>query len=148
MKTHAAIAAAACFAVMASTSALAKLPAPNDEAKAKAAEAAAKTAHTNKVASYQLCKSMDTVAVGYYAKAKQEGKAVKEATKTDACADPGPFVYAPPAPASAPAGSAAAPPAAPPVAPPVAPALAAAAAAPAAAAKPAAATTAAAVVKK
>ncbi len=133
MKTHAAIAiaAAALFAVMANTPALAKLPAPSDEAKAKAAEAAAKTAHTNKVASYQLCKSMDAVAVSYYAKAKAEGKAVKEATKTDACADPGPFVYAPPAPASAPAGSAAAPPAA-----------------PTAAAKPAAATTAAAAVVK
>jgi hypothetical protein len=133
MKTHAANAIAASlalFAVMASTSALAKLPAPSDEAKAKAAEATAKTAHTNKVASYQLCKSMDTVAAGYHAKAKQDGKAVKEATKTDACADPGPFVYAPPAPASAPAGSAAAPPVAAP------------------AAKPAAATTAAAAVAK
>jgi hypothetical protein len=138
MKTHAfvAVALGAALAVLASTSALAKLPAPSDEAKAKAAEAAAKTAHTNKLASYQLCKSMDTVAVAYYAKAKQDGKATKEATKTDACADPGPFVYAPPAPASAPAGSAAAPPAAAP------------AAVPAAAAKPAVATAAAAVVKK
>jgi hypothetical protein len=37
-----------------SVSAMAKLPAPSDEAKAKAAEAAAKTAHGNKVADYQL----------------------------------------------------------------------------------------------
>jgi hypothetical protein len=143
MKTHAyaAVALAAVLAVLASAPALAKLPPPNDEAKAKAAEAAAKTAHTNKVAGYQLCKSMDAVAVSYHAKAKQDGKVAKEATKTDACADPGPFVYAPPAPASAPAGSAAAPPVAAPAAVP--------AAAPAAAAKPAATTTtAAAVVKK
>jgi hypothetical protein len=137
MKKHAAIAAAALIAVLAATSAPAKLPAPSDEAKAKAAEAAAKTAHTNKLASYQLCKSMDTVASTYYAKAKQEGKTVKEASKTDACTDPGPFVYVPPAPASAPAGAAAAPAAAPATTP-----------AAAAAAKPAVATAAAAVVKK
>jgi hypothetical protein len=150
MKTHAAfsataaLTACAALTVFASTSALAKLPAPNDEAKAKAAEAAAKTAHTNKVASYQLCKSMDTVAAGYYAKAKQDSKAVREATKTDACADPGPFVYAPPAPASAPAGAASG-------AAPAATAAAPAASAAAAAAKPAtppATTTAAAAPKK
>ena len=40
-----------------SLSALAKLPAPSDEAKAKAAEAAAKAAHAGKVDAYQLCKS-------------------------------------------------------------------------------------------
>ncbi len=82
------------------TSALAKLPPPSEEAKAKAAEAAAKTAHGNKVANYQLCKSMDKVAAAYFAQAKKEGKAVKAATPTEACADPGPFVYTPPAPAA------------------------------------------------
>jgi hypothetical protein len=149
MKTHAKFQSAAAWAViavsaqLASTSTLAKLPAPNDEAKAKAAEAAAKTAHGNKLASYQLCKSMDTVAASYQAKAKQENKAVKEPTKTDACADPGPFVYAPPAPASAPAGAAsAAVTAATTAAVPVA------AAAAASAAKPAAAATTAAVAPK
>jgi len=45
-----------------SVSAMAKLPAPSDEAKAKAAEAAAKTAHGNKVADFQLCKSREKVA--------------------------------------------------------------------------------------
>jgi hypothetical protein len=143
MKTHvpfsapAALTAFLVLAVFASASALAKLPAPNDEAKAKAAEAAAKTAHTNKVASYQLCKSMDTVAAGYQAKAKQDNKAVKEPNKTDVCADPGPFVYAPPVAASAPVAGAASAPVA--------------AAAPTAAAKPASAaamTTAAAAPKK
>jgi hypothetical protein len=95
--------------------ALAKLPAPSDEAKAKAAEASAKTAWSNKLANFQLCKSMDKVAVGYFAQAKKEGKTVKPALSTDACADPGPFVYTPPAPAPAPTGAA-------PVAAPAAPA--------------------------
>jgi len=73
----------------------AKLPPPSDEAKAKAAEAAAKTAHGNKVADYQLCKSMDKVAATYLADAKRAGKDVKP-TATPACTDPGAFVYTPP----------------------------------------------------
>ena len=84
-------------AALCAGSAVAKLPPLNDEAEAKAAEAAAKTAHGNKVANYQLCKSMDATAGSYFAKAKKEGKVVKPADKADACADPGPFVYAPPA---------------------------------------------------
>ncbi len=88
-------------AMLAAISAMAKLPPLSDEAKAKAAEAAAKTAYGNKLANYQLCKSMDTVAAGYFAQAKKDSKAVKPADKTDACADPGPFVYAAPVPASA-----------------------------------------------
>jgi hypothetical protein len=101
------------LALLAASSALAKLPTPvlSDEAKAKAAEAAAKTAHGTQVANFQLCRSMDGVAAAYFAKAKQSGKAVKEATKTDACAEPAPFVYTPPAPAvpaaAAPGGAAA-----------------------------------------
>jgi hypothetical protein len=87
--------------------ALAKLPAPGDEAKAKAAEAAAKTAHGNKVANYQLCKSMDRVAAGYYAQAKKEARSVKPAVATDACADPGAFVYPQPATVAAAAPAAA-----------------------------------------
>jgi len=74
--------------------AAAKLPTPSDEAKAKAAEAAAKTAWTNKVADYQLCKSMDKVAAVYLAEAKKAGKDVKP-TATPPCTDPGPFSYAP-----------------------------------------------------
>jgi hypothetical protein len=88
--------------------ALAKLPAPSDEAKAKAAEAAAKAAHGNKVAAYQLCKSQDRVAAQHLAAAKKAGKEVKPAVATAACTDPGPFVYLPPAAASgAPAAAAA-----------------------------------------
>ena len=99
LKTSAAVLAVALWALPA-TSAFAKLPAPNDDAKAKAAEAAAKTAYGNKVASFQLCKAMDRTATAYFAQAKKDGKAVKPAATTDACADPGPFVYVPAPPAS------------------------------------------------
>lgn len=75
----------------------AKLPPPSDEAKAKAAEAAAKAAHGGKVAAYQLCKSMDKVAAEYYASAKKAGRDTKPPVATPACADPGPFVAATPA---------------------------------------------------
>jgi hypothetical protein len=86
----------------------AKLPAPSDEAKAKAAEAAAKAAHNAKVDAFQLCKSMDKVAADYYAAAKKAGTETKPSVATPACADPGPFVYTPAAPAPAPAPVAAA----------------------------------------
>lgn len=105
--------------LLACTAAWAKLPPPSDEAKAKAAEAAAKTAWSGKVEAFKLCKSMDAVAAGYFAQAKKAGKEVKPAATTAACADPGPFVYTPappataaaaaPAPAAAPAVAAAAP---------------------------------------
>ena len=102
---------------LSATAVQAKLPAPSDEAKAKAAEAAAKTAHTGKVDGYKLCLSMDRVAKGYYEQVKKEGKASNPATATAPCADPGVFVYAPPAPASAPASAPAAVMAAAPAAP-------------------------------
>ena len=92
--------------ILGATAALAKLPAPSDDAKAKAAEAAAKTAHAGKVDNYKLCLSMDKVAAHYQASAKKAGKEVKPPTATPACADPGPFVYPPPAAASAPAPAA------------------------------------------
>lgn len=78
----------------------AKIPVPpaTDESKAKAAEAAAKTVHGNAVANFQLCKSMDAVAAHHAKSAKAAGKEVKPATPTPACADPGAFVYPPPAP--------------------------------------------------
>ena len=101
---------------------LAKLPAPSDEAKAKAAEAAAKTAHAGKVDNYKLCLSMDKAAAHYFKTAAAAKKEVKPAVATPACADPGPFVppvaAAPSAPANAAAASAPAPaPAAAPAAP-------------------------------
>lgn len=75
--------------------ALAKLPPPTDEAKAKAAEAAAKAAHAGKVGAFQLCRSMDKVAASYHAGAKKDGRAAKPPVATPACADPGPYVAAP-----------------------------------------------------
>lgn len=93
----------------------AKLPPLSDDAKAKAAEAAAKAAHAGKVANYKLCLSMERVAVKYMADAKKAGKDVKPATATAPCADPGAF--APPdakpleaAGAHSPPGTAASPP--------------------------------------
>lgn len=92
--------------LMATAPVLAKLPAPSDEAKAKAAETAAKAAHGGKVENYKLCLAMDRVAAGYQAAAKKAGKAASAPTETPACADPGPFVYTPPGAALAPAASA------------------------------------------
>jgi hypothetical protein len=88
-----------------SFSAAAKLPALSDEAKAKAAEAAAKTAHGNKVADFQLCKSREKVAAHYY---KTNGKGKAAPTATSACVDPGAYKPAETtaaAPAAAPAGA-------------------------------------------
>jgi hypothetical protein len=76
-------------------SAIAKLPPLSDEAKAKAAEASAKTAWGDKVAAYKLCQSMDHVASVYLADAKKAGKDVKPVA-TPPCTDPGPFAYTPP----------------------------------------------------
>lgn len=91
----------------------AKLPALSDEAKAKAAETAAKTAHGNKVADYQLCQSRQRVADYYRAEARKAGKEAPAPVDTPACADPGPFVYVPAGAASGAATAAAAPASAP-----------------------------------
>ena len=73
----------------------AKLPAPSDEAKAKAAEIAAKAAWSGKVDIYLLCKSQDKVAASYYKTAMATGKDIKPAVATPPCADPGVFAYVP-----------------------------------------------------
>ena len=88
--------------------AVAKLPALSEEAKAKAADAAAKTAHGNKVADYQLCKSREKAAAHYY---KTQGKGKAAPTATPACVDPGAYKPAEPT-AAAPAAPAAPAPAA------------------------------------
>jgi hypothetical protein len=109
------VAVTALFAV----SSFAKIPAPvlTDEAKAKAAEAAAKTAHNGKVDGYKLCLSMDKTSAHYYKTAQAAGKITKPATAIPPCADPGAFVYPPPAaPATAAAPAAPAPTAAAPAA--------------------------------
>lgn len=74
----------------------AKLPPLSDDAKAKAAEAAAKAAWTGKVDNYLLCKSQDKVAAHYYKTAKAANKDTKPPKEVAACADPGPFAYTPP----------------------------------------------------
>lgn len=84
--------------------AMAKLPALSEEAKAKAAEAAAKTAHGNKVASYKLCLSQDKVAA-YYFKTAGKGKTAPKGMPP--CVDPGvykPAQTAAAAPVAAPVG--------------------------------------------
>lgn len=93
-----------CASLLASTLVLAKLPPVSDEAKAKAAEATAKTAHGDKVAAFKLCQSMERVAAKYAAEAKKAGREMKP-TETPACTDPGPFVYTPAAATTTPAGN-------------------------------------------
>ncbi len=80
-----------------SASVMAKLPAPSDEAKAKAAEAAAKTAHGNEVADFQLCKAREKVAAHSCKTAKAKGKQTTPHVAAPPCAYPGPFVAAAPA---------------------------------------------------
>lgn len=87
------------IAVLLVAPAMAKLPALSDEAKAKAAETAAKAAWSGNVDNYLLCKSQDQVAAKYRASAAAAGKPVAAATATPPCTDPGPFAYAPAAPA-------------------------------------------------
>ena len=82
--------------IFASAVVLAKLPAPSDEAKAKAAEVAAKTAWSGKVDNYLLCKWQDKVAASYFKTAVATSKETKPAVATPPCADPGVFVYVPP----------------------------------------------------
>ncbi len=77
----------------ASSAALAKLPSLGDEAKAKAAEAAAKAAWAGKTDNFQLCKSQDKVAASYYKTATATGKPTKPAATVPPCADPGVFAY-------------------------------------------------------
>ena len=74
-----------------STSAFAKLPPPTEEAKAKATEANAKAAWSDKVGLYQLCVSMDRTAETYRNSTKAAGKPVPVPVATPPCADPGPF---------------------------------------------------------
>lgn len=91
MKRFALLAACAMTAGLA----FAKLPPLSDDAKAKAAEAAAKTAHGDKVGAYQLCQSMERVAAKYFADAKKDAREVKPAVATPPCTDPGQFALTP-----------------------------------------------------
>ena len=94
-------------ALLLSAAVWARLPAPSDEAKAKAAEAAARTAWSGKVDGYQLCKAQDRVAA-HVKKASlpdKDAKAAKAGAVASTCVDPGPFVYPPAATAASPAAA-------------------------------------------
>ena len=81
--------------ITASALVMAKLPPPSDEAKAKAAEAAAKAAWSGKVDAYRSCVAQDKVAAHYYQTAKAANKDAKPPQATPPCADPGAFAYTP-----------------------------------------------------
>lgn len=85
------------LAFVLASGAFAKLPPPSDEAKAKAAEAAAKAAWSGKRAAFETCQAQERVAARFFAEMKQAGKEVRPALPTPACEDPGPFVAAAPA---------------------------------------------------
>ncbi len=93
--------------LLAAPLALAKLPALDDAAKARAAEAAARTAWQGKVEAFQLCKAQDRVAAHYRKGSAPATKGAAPAAKgaasaksagpaASSCADPGPFAYTPP----------------------------------------------------
>ena len=71
-----------------SSAAIAKLPPPSDEAKAKTAETKNKSAWTDKVAAYQLCQAQDRIAARYL---KEKG-AAKPTTAVPDCQNPGAYV--------------------------------------------------------
>jgi len=79
--------------------AVAKLPAPTPEQQAAATLAAAKTAHSAKVDSYETCVEQTKIAEAYIKQQKAQGKTYTPEA-TPACANPGPFV----APATTPTG--------------------------------------------
>ena len=95
MKKHQIQLLIAASAFLLSTAGLAKLPAPSDEAKAKAAEAAAKAVWSGKVDAYLFCKSQDKVAAHYYKTAKAENRETKPAIAMPPCVNPGAFSYTP-----------------------------------------------------
>lgn len=79
-----------------------KLPPANDEAKAKAEQAKAKSAWSDKIAAYKLCMVQDRVAAAH-----RKAKPGMTTAVSTACQDPGPFVAPMAAQASSPAVQAA-----------------------------------------
>ena len=95
------ILAALTAALLANVS-LAKLPPLTDEAKAKAAETAAKSAWTDKVGLYKLCQTMDRLAASYRASPAGAAAPASAPEATPPCTDPGPYVAQATAPAAKP----------------------------------------------
>ena len=87
--------AALLIAALIAAPAAAKLPPLSEDAKANAAETAAKTAWGDKVGAYKTCLAMDRAAENYRGNAKTAGKIIPApAPGTTPCADPGPYVSA------------------------------------------------------
>ncbi len=82
------------IASLIATAAFAKLPPPTDDEKAKAVEAAAKSAWSDKVGLYQLCLAQDKTAAAYRKSAAQAGQSIGVPVATPACSDPGAYVSA------------------------------------------------------
>ena len=78
-------------AALTASVAFAKLPAPSDEDKAKAAETANKNAWNDKVAAYHLCQVQDRVASTYRAQAAAAGKPASAGGQAPPCTDPGAY---------------------------------------------------------
>lgn len=95
----------ALLGTMLAGAATAKLPALSPEAQAKAEEAKQKTAWSDKVAAYQLCKAQDRVAAAYRQK-KASQPSNEAAAPTPAAAQVATAAGGPPAP-NAPAAAAA-----------------------------------------
>ena len=91
------IALLSALALVLSGTALAKLPTPSDEAKAKAAEAVAKSAWSAKVAAFETCKAQDQAVLHYHAAMQKAGKAAAPAGTSAPCADLGSAPTAAPA---------------------------------------------------
>jgi len=76
------------FAVVA----FAKLPPPTEEAKAKAAAVAAKSAWDDKMTTYQTCAADERVAEMYREALRTAGQIASPPAATPPCIDPGPYV--------------------------------------------------------
>ena len=75
--------------------AVAKLPPVSDEVKQKAAETAARSAWSDKVAAYKLCLAMDRTADAYRRTVKATGKEPPTPETRAPCSDPGQFTPVP-----------------------------------------------------
>ncbi len=87
--------APALIAALFVTPVCAKLPPPTDGDKAKAAETAAKTAWSDKIAQHKLCLAMGRTAEAYRNSTKAAGKPVPAPLPTPPCVDPGHYVSLP-----------------------------------------------------
>lgn len=93
---------AALFSALAAATALAKLPPPTEEAKAAAAETAAKNAWSEKVGAYKTCLAQDRAVQAYQKNPNVTVKTAPSTKPVPSCVDPGPYVSATTSPANKP----------------------------------------------